>query len=666
MKAHVVNIKDLYGSTGAEMMALEHGVYDVHTEQGVVKTTKERLILAWPTWEVNRRYGISPSNKQLLPIRELVKGDDGKLFEQALETCYFAYVEDHPEADPADTYADMCRYTMLGKNLMHDHSIIEHNRYVNSLTAFDFYKVMNDEVIVLAASKVEDTEESMMSGIDFAVQEVKDDRFRNNSVGRVIRKRIVSDVQATQMWWMRGATTDIDSRIFPRSIMKPYMGGIRDVEFSAIESRQTSKAQLFQQSPMRDSEYLHRQFQIVMMYITQKDGSLRIGRQRQLLPSNECGTTQRLDFPVRNKKDLEAIIGLLHGDEDQYMISGSESHLIGKTIRLRLPIHCATSHRGHVCAGCLGMYSNIIPRGGSVGLISAAEFMEKIVQAVLSVKHSEGSSVMKELTLTDRNAKYFHVGSDGRSFKLKHKFKHANPSILIKTKFVENLSDVLRQDYSVEEGDNVGSIASIMLEYLDSEGDRQRVVIPTMLSSTHSHLSKPLIEHIRKVNFETTPKGEYRIDLKGWDYTESLLILEMRHVSMPDFMAQVRTFVKSGLEKGDRITMNKVMKDFTDAGEALLALHKLVNETIHVNLVHLAVLVKSMQCRGVYRKDDDFDYQLPLLGEPYRFAKYDDVIVNRSSSASMIFERQFLLIDSPRAFDDQMKPAHPADMSFMR
>jgi hypothetical protein len=132
----------------------------------------------------------------------------------------------------------------------------------------------------------------------------------------------------------------------------------------------------------------------------------------------DCGSTHYYKWKVRpgtegtstespRKPDLDLIQGKFYLDEETNTLKAikkTDTHLIGKTIKLRSPISGCnhTNHYG-ICEVCYGQLSDNIPPNTNLGQANGTMVCEKSSQGVMSVKHYDGSSKVEPIIIAQED-----------------------------------------------------------------------------------------------------------------------------------------------------------------------------------------------------------------------------------------------------------------------
>lgn len=131
-----------------------------------------------------------------------------------------------------------------------------------------------------------------------------------------------------------------------------------------------------------------------------------------------CGSTHYYKWKVRpgtegtstespRKPDLDLIRSKFYLDEETNTLKAikkTDTHLIGKTIKLRSPISGCnhTNHYG-ICEVCYGQLSDNIPPNTNLGQANGTMVCEKSSQGVMSVKHYDGSSKVEPIIIAQES-----------------------------------------------------------------------------------------------------------------------------------------------------------------------------------------------------------------------------------------------------------------------
>lgn len=552
----------------------------------------------------------------------------------------------------------LAKLAIEATNLLYNLTTIKLSAYVSTISIFELAEIYNDEEVRAANENVEPTTygiETIAYGKAKAAFN-NPAKFRGNSIIEGLRSGTQKMEQLLQAFAPRGFPTDINSTIFPSPVLSNYVDGVWDLYESLIESRSGSKALLYNKELLRVTEYFNRKSQLVAQYLMN-------------LHSTDCGA-QYIDFPVF-KSTLKSMAGKYYLAEDgtRDWLRGNETHLIGKTIKIRSVLACQHSDPQGICAVCYGRMAYSIPKGTNIGWVSAVVMGDAITSSVLSTKHTDATSAVEQYNLTGVEARYLKKGKLAETLYLQPQLSKRNYKLMVQKNEASTLADILHiKDLSAYPVEAASSLTRIGLVH-EVDGILEGDSLVVSLYNRKASLSTELLTHVQKVGWTTDERDNIVIDLNGFDSDLPFLTLPYKHVNTYEFMKRVQSFLHSGSDtEGSRLSSDKIgftgktfLKNYRDPVDALVAGHSLINEKISLNLAHSECLIYCMMIRSAPHKD----YRLPIPGISGTFEKYNRLMQNRSLAGAMAFEKQHEPLNNPISFINRNRSDHPYDLVVM-
>lgn len=197
-------------------------------------------------------------------------------------------------------------------------------------------------------------------------------------------KQGVSPAQLKEYHAGVGTKPDGNGSIFPKAVKESFLQGVSSISGHYIESTKGRIAQVMSKNNVGSTGDLARKFNL-------------LNRDTTLHPDEEfdCGTTNYLKVEIRDIKDAELIklrYVKLHYFDNEFIVNKDNiESLVGKTILMRSPHHCASEK---VCKKCYGelYYLN---RDIVAGQFGASQCTNSITQLMLSAKHVLKSNAVK-------------------------------------------------------------------------------------------------------------------------------------------------------------------------------------------------------------------------------------------------------------------------------
>ena len=424
-------------------------------------------------------------------------------------------------------------------NLMYNDLTYKLEAYVTSLDITDFIEVLNHPRIKEANKTVKPTQES----IDSTYKEITDvimssTELPNNPLSLASRSKLVSLQQLLQCVGPRGYLTDTNSQLFKNPVLVGYATGMRKFHDSFIESRSAAKSLIFSKSPLQQAEYFSRRLQLMTENV-------------QHLHPGDCGSTEYLIHRVRppiNIKgetkrpgDLKLLVGKYYLDEETNtlkIIGIDDTHLIGKTLKIRSVNHCMCPDPIGICSVCFGQLSLSVTEGSNIGQMCSTSLAQKSSQKVLSVKHLDGSSVVDGIILSQRDRLFLKVAEDDNSYCLADKLIGKNIILMFNPNEVNNLTDIMEV---LDVGDlNITRVSEVTtIGIKNTDGDTITIeAIEVCIGQRLASISLELLRYIRINGWDIDEKGNYCINMKDWDFKKEILTLPLRHYNMSEHSAK--------------------------------------------------------------------------------------------------------------------------------
>ena len=530
---------------------------------------------------------------------------------------------------------------------------------VTTMSILDVLEVMDHPDIKKANAEVQPNRHSIEEVTYKIIEDTLKDpkQLSLNPISLGIRCGTQKIDQCKQCFGPRGYVTDINSDIFEEPILKGYVEGIWDLYGSMIESRSGTKALAFNKELLRNTEYFNRKTQLIAQYV-------------KGLAEGDCGSTHYLDVPIM-KGLLKQMAGKYYLDPETGKLDwlrGNEEHLVGKTVKLRGVMSCVHPGSGIICTTCYGRLSYSVPRDTNIGQVSAVQVGDKITSSVLSTKHTDVTSRVDRLQLSKVEGEYLRYGKQEEALYLRTELDNRHVRLVVDRNEAQNLADILMlKDLSGYPVENATELTQIHVQVETAEGTVSDI-LTVSLYNRKSSLTIEVLEYLRKKKWEYDSRGNIIIDLDNFDTKLPILILPNKHVNMYEVMKRIRSFLHSGSDDGAKSTLDPLeysgkiyLKNFKDPVTGLMVFANMLNEKLKINFVHCEVLVYAMMVRSAVNRD----YRLPKPGVSGVFEKYNRLMLNRSLSGAMAFEKQHEPFNNPACYMTLERNDHPYDTVLM-
>lgn len=563
--------------------------------------------------------------------------------------------------DCHDAYDGQIRSDILNKKALEYINIAYNDlsegseAWATTLSQLDINAVMHHPEIKAANEQVTIADKTIVHAHRTIERVLKDAKeLVGNSLALAVQCGLVKLGQVLQMIGPRGSVTDNDSNIFPYPVQVGFAQGLYRFYDSFIESRTASKSLTFTEKPLQDTEYFNRKLQLLAA--TLRD-----------LYDGDCGTEQYLLWQM-GPGDLEAFKGkyYLKDDGTLGMIQNNDEcrkELVGKSVRIRSPLYCATLDSTMVCTTCYGEMEKSIPHGTNIGHVAATALCKQASQRVLSTKHLDASASSSGLRLSEFEQRYVRLGNDPNLLFLAHRLAEgAKIKLYISADEAERIAEVKSaENVEILLPSHISALTQVTF-VVTKNGKEEAEVVQVSNGSRTSSLSREMLVHLRTHGWKllASDRGgsnDIEIDLTEWDPDQPLFATPRRQENMLDYMATIEKFLKAA-KKG---SAHKSLKDFMTVDGAARGLYDLVSSRLFVNFVHLEILVKVCQVRSTHHRDS----RIPLIGNKVEFGRFDFTIFSRSAGASMAYQNHRQQWNSPTTYLTHLRPPHPLDPILM-
>lgn len=184
----------------------------------------------------------------------------------------------------------------------------------------------------------------------------------------------VNTRQLSQVVVAVGLKPDLQGNVIPHPVASSFLQGLSSVKDYMVVALGARKAQVTTYSQVKSSGYFTRKLSLLMFDVG-------------LSPTLEdCGTAHYVRVAVPSASALRRLRGRIRVLKDgrEREIKGDEEKLIGKRIRLRSPVSCASPL---VCGRCYGPYLAQVNSDFHAGLAAAVLMSNQLTQMLLSAKH---------------------------------------------------------------------------------------------------------------------------------------------------------------------------------------------------------------------------------------------------------------------------------------
>lgn len=634
----------------------ENEKFDLTFDNNEVLTTNTaRLEVSSHHWLVHKEY----PNLPILPRHYINVGHiKYERIQNIMSTIYRDMFVFYPPGGFDREY--VWRLLYKTSELLYNFSIVEYSKYVRGSNSFDFMLLYHHpplekirKAMIPTAASVEKAQKAAAKIL------LTDPDISRNPVVSDLRGGLIKMEQLLQIILVRGNNTDIDSHIYTLPIMANYYAGIHDPAEAMMESTLAAKSIIFQGAPLEQTEYANRKMQFT-------------SHQVDLLIMGDCGSDHLADIEIIRNESLDRfvdMIGLNYIDPESgelKALTEEDTHLIGQTLKFRLPFYCGYRDQNCVCATCYGTLAYNVPYGANIGHIASTMTQSEVSQLVLKIKHSESSTVSEPIYLSQAEKEFVRLGKDNPNLIFLQKEVHAKGiSLLLRatekdrafngTRLALVKKSDLQDGFSPAKHSQFREV-TFSVPVKDKRPERYRVGVSRGVRM--SALTMDFLRYFVKKSPRLGDDGFYHVDLSDWDFTKPVFELPNTHVNMKDFAAEVEVFIRSTRDDSDKhLGKLRQLRQYTDPVQALLDFHELVSAKVKIHFTHASIMLLSM----MVPKSRENDFRIPSLDEPFEFVKYDTKINGLSLAPLFAYQgapKELLDVDQ---YENVQRAAHLLD-----
>lgn len=630
--------------------------YNVVFTDGTVTIPAKELIINRIVWEVFKKVLITNFSKKFNIVNYYVEGlYTSKSVKSMLEDMFKEVVEVYVVEQNDRSVLNHIFYKTLPQVYvdLNELIVVSNIEYVSSLNILDFLEIQFKPKLMEA---IEDSNRHKDPEHVTKTYQVLDDIMRHDPsiadnhlrLGYITKNFRIPQLQ--QMLGSIGFSSEINNNIFTYPVTSSYVLGLNTNYEVGVTSRDAIKACNALGNEIKTSEYISRTLQMgTSNFMNVVDG--------------DCGSTNYLDYYVsEDGSRLKEIVGKFRLDEETgkiVLVRETDTHLLGKYIKLRHINGCLHTSPRHCCIKCYGTGAVNYPYISRVGHAAAAEAMRGNSQGTISTKHNVGTSRFLDYTLSAPMTKIFRV------------FPKKNDKHMENTRvgFLESYIDKkLHYTLNIDKNSLLGfkdlmsiknirdvnpsSISAISDFYItitnpkDGSVTYEDVMIGMNVSSKHSKKLRILrgffttdfLEFLRndggEKRFRMEDNGRYVIDINGWNFKEPIFEFKLVQHSSSNFSKDIKEIISS-LD-----AMN---------GEDYTAILSSFSNLLYDNFKIPLYISEVMACSFLVKDKDNGDYSCGR-GVSNQAANLVTIIKNWSLGATYGFERQLTYIFDHIAF----------------
>lgn len=643
-----IKARDLLRYSVDELWDSLYGDFKLEFDDGkVIDTNYKETLYSSYFWEFHRRYPDTP----LLPKHHLksVLGDNSYLNSKThiklLKSIYWDVCDVYGAHTPIerDHFTKMI-YEIT--NFLYNDLPPRIEEYMLTLDALDFINL----TIHPDMDKILQTVTEERSVIDKVYNEIMDvlytdESLKDNALVKCVRYGTVNRNQVLQCTGPRGFVTEVDSAVLGKPITRSFTQGMRTIYNMTAESRSAAKALYYSEKPLQDSEYFARKLQLLTISV-------------ERLHYCDCGSKRFLHWKVHGpdnegyKGDLVNLVGKYYLLEDEpddaplKVIKESDTHLIGKTIKMRSVLYCEHPDRAGVCEVCFGEMAYNLNQRGNLGHNCAASMTSVISQMVLSTKHHDASAKSEIIHLTSENMKYFTIDKNKIYYKLKKNLASLSPKIMVNQNYVHGLSS-LDKALSVDELNlsSISNLKNIILVLTEPSGTVVNVPIDLSQNKKLPMFSHDFLEYARRYRW-TIFNNQIVFDMKMWDYNKSIMKFPELERNYAAYQQDVKGLIET--DKDEAI----YRENNIPPSDLLIRMFDMINHKQQINISLMEVVIYALTITD----PANGYYGLARFCKKPHLGVHETCVLGRSLSAAYAFEEQEKSMLSPRAFYEFDRP----------
>lgn len=533
--------------------------------------------------------------------------------------------------------------------------------YVTSIDILDFLELDQHHPINTALNTLEPSDESIKQTYKVIEDEIINNQtLSHNAVVFATRSGIVNKNQVLQCVGPRGYVTEVDGYIMKVPILRGFFRGMRSIYNATAESHSAGKALFYAEAPLQDGEYFSRRLQLMTMAVENIETSpvfdiiQKGSKDLTLQDIGDCGSTDYLSWNIKGQAsdgdevfypgDLKFLQGKFYLDPDTKtlkQLTTEDTHLVGKTIKIRTVLGCHHKNKHGVCYTCFGAMADNISPYANIGHLATAVMTHQITQSILSTKHLIASSSSEAIYLPDDALKVFKVNTRESSIYVRKEWKTKALEIVIPSSGVRGLSDMEIMD----DMQNVNPMRISGVEFLElrfQEGKRtQHIPVHSNFHGCLAILTIDFLMYLKAHGWKTDDTGNYIFTLEGWDFNKPIFMVPQKEYSYARHAAEISGIIESRLQDiTDRV-------DPDSPKSTLMELFDLVNSKLSINIVCLEVIIYAIMCADIVNNKFGLARNHKTAGLGIR----ELIIFNRSLSPAYAYERLGLkVINKPSTF----------------
>ena len=527
--------------------------------------------------------------------------------------------------------------------------------YSNSLFITDILDIQFNENILGAIKKFNKTKTDVESAYKVVHETIRLPQYENNIISKGVISGTYNKGQINQIFGPVGYVSELNSMVFKEPISSSFtLGLIRSFDIAA-NSRVAAKSLYFASKAIENSEYLGRLTQL-------------IGMQVENLVDGDCGNTDYLEWKVEEhssigKSELDLLSGKFYLDPEtntEKMINRTDTHLLGKIIKIRTALTCKHPHSKSICVRCFGGLAANVPYTTNIGHVCSASASRELSQSLLSTKHQADSSNSIIINLHPSLQGYVNlVNNNYLVFNKDYISKSRQKRIMVfPQSCVKELFNITA-DIKISNitPNKLTAISTATIIEIDKKGVARTAEVDFSINKTKSksrnkilgYFTTAFVQYIlaKPERLQLDFKEDVEIDFTEWDNSTPFLEYPKLEYNLIDLTNEIKTLIRK--ESGYIETPHIFLQNF----------FMLLNTKLNVNLALIEIMTLALCVSS--NEDGSTNYHLTRDPDKVRLAKLNDILYNVSLGGSYGFERHDDYLMTTKTFNGHNNVDHSLD-----
>ena len=631
--------RELLNYTLDTIWSIQPGDYEVTYEDGETKTLRHKdLIFDRYCYDLLLVYPNTPITS-VCTVRHILGTDyyNADTHVKYLEHLFQYVVGVHQLLSYRSKEA-LCKATLVITNNLLCDLTPKLSNYVTTIDAVDFIQAVNHEKIKEIHTNLQPNPSSVDSAYKAIKAMMTDKVPTKNRFIKAYRAKSINENQANQLIGPRGFISGADKTVYSTPVMNGFIRGMGSLYEEMAESTTAAKSLRAQDSSISMSEYASRRVQLHAMTV-------------EFIEAIDCGSTRYMELPIA-PNFLDNLKGIYYVTENNQLdyFRGNETHLVGKTVKIRTVLGCRHPNPSTVCSTCLGLVSTNFPENSNLGYTMTAFVMEKGTQTILSTKHLT-HSVKKSMIRLEGNANKYFYASESSQIYLNRDIDTKGLILILPNSDMKRLVDVLSVQHSNVALNKIGELTEVAIRDM-KPGTPVTATANISYKDRTSVISQSLLDYIKTIDLDSDARGNFLIPLDGFNKSKPLFTNPLRETNMITFVDRTTDLIEKMVDK------------VTDPYERLYMLFTHVISQFKCNLSALQVLIYATTS---YNKYND-DYRLARNSDHSECAEAVKIFRHRSIPQLLVYQNQIAeLTNYPDImFSKKNRCSHPMDVLFSR